>query len=172
MSIASAKQIVAALPPLTTVVALFVDPEPAWVKSVCDAVPVSLLQFHGSEPADFCEAFRRPYMKAVRVSVSEDVLIQAATHTLARGLLLDSADEQLAGGTGKTFDWSLVPRDLGAPIVLAGGLNADNVAEAVRVVEPAAVDVSTGVESAPGIKDPVKMASFINAARAAARGDS
>lgn len=156
-----ARRIVAALPPFVSVVALFVDPEPQWVRQVLAALPVDLLQFHGDESPEACEAYGRPYLKAV--AMREGVNLPAVAHRYrsARGLLLDSFHEGLRGGTGVTFDWSRVPRELGLPVVLAGGLDPGNVAEAVRAVRPYAVDVSGGVEVSKGVKDPARVRAFI-----------
>ncbi len=156
-----ARRIVAALPPFVSVVALFVDPEPDWVRRVLAALPVDLLQFHGDEPPEACEAFGRPYLKAVPMREGVDLPAVAHRYRSACGLLLDSFHEGLRGGTGVTFDWSRVPRDLGLPVVLAGGLDPGNVAEAVRAVRPYAVDVSGGVEVSKGVKDPARVRAFI-----------
>jgi phosphoribosylanthranilate isomerase len=128
-------------------------------------VALDLLQFHGSEPARYCAAFGRPYLKAVRVGPETDLLQYAALHAGAKGLLLDAFSGAAPGGTGETFDWSLIPRQLPLPIVLAGGLTPDNVGEAVRRVRPWAVDVSSGVEADKGIKDAAKIAAFIRGVR-------
>lgn len=155
-----AQVIVAALPAFVTVVGLFVDPEPAWVARVLHGVPLDLLQFHGTESPAYCRQFGRPYIKAVAMSAAVDLADQAALYHDARGLLLDTYDPRLPGGTGRSFDWSRVPADLGLPLVLAGGLNPDNVADAIRVTRPWAVDVSGGVERAKGIKDPDRINAF------------
>jgi phosphoribosylanthranilate isomerase len=161
----AARAVVAALPPFVTVVGLFVDPEPAWVEAVLAACPLDVLQFHGEEPARFCRAFGRPYLKAVRMRAGVDLAVLAQHYDDARGLLVDAYVEGVAGGTGARFDWSLLPKELGLPLVLSGGLDAGNVAEAVRRVQPAAVDVSSGVEAAKGIKDAALMAAFISGAK-------
>ena len=146
-----------------TVVALFVDPSVAEVEAVLHAVPVDVLQFHGEESPDFCRQFARPYLKAVRVRPSLDLLQYAAHYAGARGLLADAFVPGMAGGTGATFDWSLLPPNLPLPLILSGGLDPSNIAAAVAAVRPAAVDISSGVESAKGIKDPALMAAFIGA---------
>lgn len=160
-----AASIVAALPPLVTVVALFVDATAASVNTVLSRVPVDVLQFHGSESVAFCEQFARPYLKALRMQPGSDIAALAAAYASARGLLLDSFRPGIPGGTGETFDWSQVPA-LQRPLILAGGLGPDNVATAMRRVRPAAVDVSGGVESAPGHKDRALMQAFCAAVRA------
>ena len=163
VSLDQARAIVAALPPFVTVVALFVDPSVAEVEAVLHAVPVDVLQFHGEESPDFCRQFARPYLKAVRVRPSLDLLQYAAHYAGARGLLADAFVPGMAGGTGATFDWSLLPPNLPLPLILPGGLDPSNIAAAVAAVRPAAVDISSGVESAKGIKDPALMAAFIGA---------
>jgi phosphoribosylanthranilate isomerase len=130
-------------------------------------LPLDLLQFHGDEsPAD-CEGYGRPYIKALRVRSGEDVTAAMAPYTGARGILLDTFVEGVPGGTGASFDWSLVPEDAAKPIILAGGLDAGNVATAIRQVRPYAVDVSGGVEASKGIKDADKIRAFVRAVRGA-----
>lgn len=160
-----AAAIVRELPPFLTSVALFVDPEPDWVFAVLAEVRPDLLQFHGDEPPDFCAAFGTPWIKALRVRPGMDLLQSAALYGGGRGLLLDAYSPQAHGGTGHAFDWNLIPRDLPKPIVLAGGLEPGNVAEAIRRVRPWAVDVSSGVEIAKGIKDATRIQSFMNEVR-------
>ncbi len=157
-----ARAIAAALPPFVTTVALFVDPTAAEVKAAIEAVQPDLLQFHGDESPEFCRSFGRPYLKAVRVKPGLDLLQYAARFSEARGLLLDAYVDGEAGGTGQRFDWDLIPHDLPKPVVLAGGLAPGNVAEAIRQVRPWAVDVSSGVEAAKGIKDAARIAAFVN----------
>ena len=157
-----ARSIVDILPPFVTTVGLFVNAEAAAVRETLAKVPLQLLQFHGDETPDYCAAFGVPYLKAVRVRPGVDLLQYARDFRTARGLLLDAYVEGVHGGTGATFDWSLIPQSLPLPIVLSGGLDADNVAAAVRAVRPWAVDVSSGVESAKGIKDVAKMEAFMN----------
>lgn len=160
-----AAEIARALPPFVASVALFVNPEPVAVEAVLARVRPSLLQFHGEEPAAFCRAFSVPYMKAIRVRPEADLLQCATDFADACGLLLDAYAPDAHGGTGHRFDWSLIPADLAVPVVLAGGLDAGNVGAAVRQVRPWAVDVSSGVEAAKGIKDAAKVAAFINEVR-------
>ena len=160
-----AAEIVRALPPFVTAVGLFVNPEQGEVERVLSQVPLGLLQFHGDENAQFCEQFRVPYLKAARVRPALDLLQYAQRYGAARGLLLDAYVENKYGGTGSAFDWSLVPPKLALPVVLSGGLNPENVAEAIKATLPAAVDVSSGVETAPGIKDPRKLAAFFEGVR-------
>jgi len=160
-----AREIVGNLPPFVTAVGLFVDAPADHVRAVLDAVPLQLLQFHGAEPPEYCSQFPLPYIKAVRVKAGVDLLQYAGRHRAAKGLLLDAFVDGSHGGTGSGFDWELIPPGLPLPIVLAGGLTADNVAEAIRRVRPWAVDVSSGVEREKGIKDAATIAAFIRGAR-------
>jgi phosphoribosylanthranilate isomerase len=154
------------LPPFVTPVLLFVNPAPAQLREALAAVPDALLQFHGDEsPAD-CEAPGRPYLRAARMAPGFDLLDFAARYCGARALLLDAHVESY-GGAGKAFDWSLVPPGVPLPVVLSGGLNPANVAEGLRRLRPWAVDVSSGVESAKGIKDAQAMRRFCQAVREA-----
>jgi phosphoribosylanthranilate isomerase len=162
---ATAAGIVAALPPFVTPVALFVDQEPGEIRRIIGQARPQLLQFHGDETAAFCASFDLPYIKAVRVRPGVDLLQYARQYRTAKGLLLDAFVEGNQGGTGSAFDWTLIPRELPLPVVLAGGLDPGNVGEAIRRVRPAAVDVSSGVEAAKGIKDAAKVAAFIRGAR-------
>lgn len=157
-----------ALPPFVTVVALFVDAAPARVREVLGALKPDLLQFHGSETSEYCRLFAHPYIKAISMREGIDLHESERVYRDAAGLLLDAHVAGSAGGTGQAFDWTRVPRDLGKPVILAGGLHPDNVGEALRVVKPYAVDVSSGVEATKGIKDANKIAAFIEAVRKAA----
>jgi len=166
VSAAQAAVLCAALPPFVTTVGLFVDAAPGVVESVLALAPLDLLQFHGDEPAEYCSSFGKPYIKAVRVTRDTDLLKCAADYASARGLLLDAYVPGVPGGTGEAFDWNLIPPDLPKPVILSGGLTPANVADAVRQVCPWAVDVSSGVEAAKGIKDPQLIAQFIAKAKA------
>ena len=161
----AAAEIVRALPPFVTPVGLFVDADRDEVESVSARAHVGALQFHGSETPEFCAHFSLPYLKAIRMRRGVDLLQYARDFRGAKALLLDAFQEGLHGGTGATFDWSLIPASLPLPIVLSGGLDPHNVATAVRAVKPWAVDVSSGVESAKGIKDPDKIAACISGVR-------
>jgi phosphoribosylanthranilate isomerase len=163
---ARAREIVAALPPFVTTVALFMDDEEALVRQVIDDVAPTLLQFHGGESDDWCAQFDRPFLKAIAMGEGASALPRLRDYPRAAGLLLDGHAAGEAGGSGKAFDWSLLPGDLAQPVILAGGLHAGNVGDAVRAVRPWAVDVASGVESAPGIKDPARLEAFIRAVRA------
>lgn len=165
VTVEQASAVVDALPPFVTAVGLFVNAEAEFVRETLAAVPLQLLQFHGDETPEYCAAFGVPYLKAVRVRPGVDLLQYAQDFHGARGLLLDAYVEGVRGGTGATFDWALIPRSLPLPVVLSGGLDADNVEAAVRAVRPWAVDVSSGVESAKGIKDAAKIEAFMNGVR-------
>ena len=140
---------------------------PGHIHHIPAAIPPDgrLLQFHGAEPPEYCSQFPLPYIKAVRVKAGVDLLQYAGGHRTAKGLLLDACVDGSHGGTGSVFDWDLIPADLPLPVVLAGGLTVDNVAEAIRRVRPWAVDVSSGVEREKGIKDAATIAAFIRGAR-------
>ena len=163
---ARAREIIAMLPPFVTTVGVYVDPDEEWVKETSLSAGLSLLQFHGNEDPDFCGGFSLPYIKAVRVKVGLDLLQYATRYGGARGLLLDTYVEGEPGGTGTVFDWNMVSRDLPLPVILSGGLQPENVMEAIRCVRPWAVDVSSGVEAAKGIKDARKIAAFMQGVRA------
>lgn len=166
VSIASAVALMRELPPFVQSVGLFVNAEPAFIEAVLQAAPLDLLQFHGDETAADCARYGRPYIKAVRVNRDTNLLKCAADFDSARGLLLDAYVPGVPGGTGERFDWSLIPASLPKPVILSGGLVPDNVADAVQRVHPWAVDVSSGVEAAKGIKDAHKIAQFIAKAKA------
>ena len=156
-----AADLLAALPPFVTSVGLFVDPTAEWVREVLAQAPLDVLQFHGDETPEFCAQFARPYLKAIRVRPGVDLVECASRYAAAQGLLLDAYVDGVQGGTGESFDWALIPRELSLPVILSGGLQPANVALAVRAVRPYAVDVSSGVEASKGIKDAAKVAAFI-----------
>ncbi|MEJ2567028.1 MAG: phosphoribosylanthranilate isomerase [Gammaproteobacteria bacterium] len=161
VSIAQAQAVVRALPPFVTIVGLFVDAAPEEIREVLAAVPLDLLQFHGKEAAQACRGYGRPYLKVVHMAGDTDVVDLARPYDDAAGILVDTYVQGVPGGTGRSFDWSRLPAALTCPLILAGGLTPDNVAAAVAQVRPWAVDVSGGVEAAPGIKDAAKIAAFI-----------
>ncbi|MFI9651837.1 phosphoribosylanthranilate isomerase [Guyparkeria sp. GHLCS8-2] len=161
----AARNLVARVPAFVQTVALFADPSVDWVETVVDQVGPDLLQFHGSETARFCRQFGRPYIKAVSADLNDEVRRRVMQdHHTARGFLIDSHAVSGLGGTGHTFDWSRWPRDNGRdrrPWILAGGLSPENVTEAITTLSPYAVDVSSGVEEAPGIKSADKIHAFM-----------
>ncbi|MAE21299.1 MAG: phosphoribosylanthranilate isomerase [Pseudomonadota bacterium] len=161
VSVEQAEEAVAAVPAFVSVTALFVNPSVEEVQSVIDNVRIDLLQFHGDEDDDFCRQFNRPYIKALRVRQASDVVASCVRFPGALAILLDSYKPGVPGGTGETFDWSLVPETLPKPIILAGGLEPSNVAGAIQQVRPFAVDISGGVEATKGIKDHGKMTEFV-----------
>ncbi|MCO5123643.1 MAG: phosphoribosylanthranilate isomerase [Rhizobacter sp.] len=161
-----AAQLAGRLPPFVTPVGLFVNAAPEWIDRAVDAIPHMLLQFHGDETPAECNRAKRAYLRAARMAPSFDLLDFARQFADARGLLLDAAVEGYGGG-GKVFDWSQVPRGVSRPLVLSGGLHAANVIAGILQVRPWAVDVSSGVESAKGIKDAVAMRRFCDAVREA-----
>lgn len=167
VSIENAARIVASLPPLVTAVGLFVDADPELIETTIERTGVSLLQFHGDEIASECAGFGRPWIKAGRVRGDFDMEAFAALYEGSMGLLFDAWSAEAPGGTGQTFDWRQIPDRLAGRIILAGGLNAENVGEAIERVAPFAVDVSSGVESQPGRKDSRRIADFMAAVRAA-----
>jgi phosphoribosylanthranilate isomerase len=168
VTIGQAHAIARAAGPFTVVTGLFVNADPEFVDAVLKQVPLQLLQFHGDEDLAYCESFVRPYMKAIRMRPELDVATAIAEYPSASGILLDAYRPGVPGGTGETFDWARVPQQSAKPLVLAGGLTAANVADAIRATQVYGVDVSGGVESAPGKKDHDKITSFINNARRAA----
>lgn len=168
VSVQQARAIIAALPPFVTTVGLFVNASRCEIGEILDAVPLDLLQFHGDETSAQCEGHGRPYIKALRVRPGEDIAACCAEYNQASGILLDTYVPGVPGGTGEAFDWSLVPADLGKPVILAGGLTADNVRAAIAQVSPYAVDVSGGVEASKGVKDAEKIRAFIREVRGSA----
>ncbi|MCF7979253.1 MAG: phosphoribosylanthranilate isomerase [Chromatiaceae bacterium] len=160
-----AAALVAAVPAFVTAVGLFVDAEADRVRAVLERVPLGALQFHGAEPADYCRSFGRPWIKSVAVRAGVDLEAEAQRYAGATALLLDTYDPALAGGTGRRFDWDLVPAQQAQRMILAGGLSAANIAEAIRQLRPYAVDVSGGIEQVKGVKDPDKMTDFMKGVR-------
>lgn len=168
VAIEQAHAIATAVPPFVTVVGVFVDAAPSTVRNVLNRVPLSLLQFHGSETPDECRSYGRPYVKAIHMREGVNLAAEEARFADAVALLLDAFVPGRAGGAGVAFEWDRIPATREKHIVLAGGLTPENVGAAIRAVRPDAVDVSSGVESAKGIKDPNKIAAFVRAARDAA----
>ena len=164
VEIEQAERLCRRVPPFVTIVALFVNPERAEVERVLEHLPVQLLQFHGDEDEAFCASFGRPYMKAIRMRPEVDLLELRVSFSSAQALLLDAFAEGY-GGSGKTFDWSMIPQEIAGTVVLSGGLTTENVETAIRSLRPWAVDVSSGVEAARGIKDPERIEAFMAGVR-------
>lgn len=157
-----AAEIVRALPPFVSTVGLFVNAKAAEIEQTLAQVPLDMLQFHGDETAEFCRRFKRPYLKAVRVQSRNDITAAAAAYPDARALLLDAYHADSYGGTGHTFDWHLLPESLPLPWILSGGLHSGNLAQALAQTGARSIDVSSGTESAPGIKSAEKMAKLLH----------
>lgn len=151
------------VPPFTCLVGLFVNAPKQYIASVLEQVPLSLLQFHGNETEPECSCWHKPYIKAFRVQQRYSIVDTVAPYHSSSGYLLDSYNPKIEGGTGESFNWNLVPKGLDKPIILAGGLNASNIRTAIKTVQPYAVDVSSGVESSPGVKDIDKITAFVEA---------
>jgi phosphoribosylanthranilate isomerase len=165
ISLAQARAIVHALPPFVSTVALFMDDDASLVRQVLDEVRPTLLQFHGDESDAWCVQFGHPFLKAIAMGGGKAASPRFHEHPHAAAILLDGHGVGEAGGSGKTFDWRMLPADMGCPLILAGGLDAANVSAAIRIAHPWAVDVASGVESAPGIKDAQKLSDFFRAVR-------
>jgi phosphoribosylanthranilate isomerase len=161
VSLRQARIIAESLPPFVTLVGLFVNQDPGMIQRCIDEVQLDLLQFHGDESAEECSGFARPWIKAIRMREGIDLEALKRTYDRAAGLLLDSYQAGVPGGTGQCFDWQRIPSELASRIILAGGLDAQNVVQAIHQVHPYAVDVSGGVESSKGIKDAAKIEAFI-----------
>jgi phosphoribosylanthranilate isomerase len=157
----AAANVVAILPPFVTSVGLFVDADEGKIHDTLKTVRLDCLQFHGDETPEFCASFGIPYVRAVSMKPGVDLLEYAGRFSSARALLLDAHVPGIPGGTGQTFNWSAIPRDLPMPVILSGGLSAENVGAAIKLVRPWAVDVSSGVEASRGSKDPKKIVEFI-----------
>ncbi|WBM31397.1 MULTISPECIES: phosphoribosylanthranilate isomerase [Pseudomonas] len=167
VDVRQARAIIAELSPFVTTVGLFVNASRCELNEILEVVPLDLLQFHGDEAPEDCEGYHRPWIKALRVRPGDDLEAACQRYAGARGILLDTYVAGVPGGTGEAFDWSLVPARLSKPIILAGGLSAANVGQAIAQVRPYAVDVSGGVEQAKGIKDAAKIEAFMQAVRQA-----
>lgn len=157
----AAKAIIEQLPAFISTVGLFVNEEQAKVREIANELNLSLLQFHGDETAEYCDKINKPYMKAVRVQTQDDILNTQSHYPTARALLFDSFNKRSFGGTGEAFNWELIPKNLVKPFVLAGGLTIDNVKDAIVTIKPYAIDVSSGIESARGIKNQALMSRFM-----------
>lgn len=173
VTLAQAAALARDVPPLVTLVGLFVNADDDFVRAAADALPLGLLQLHGDESPARCaelgRAARLPWLRAVRVNndaTAADLVESVTLHAHARGILLDAMVDGYGGG-GKVFDWSIIPEEIGRRAVLSGGLDAQNVADAIRLVRPFAVDVSSGIEvpGKRGVKDHARMAAFVRAVR-------
>ena len=161
VSLAQAQKIVAVIPPFVSVVGLFVNAPAAEIQFILSQVRLDIIQYHGDETPDVCKQINLPYYKAIRVKAESNLLQYALEFESAKALLLDTYTEAVFGGTGQVFDWNLIPKNMTKPVILAGGLTAENVAHAIKQVQPYAVDVSGGVEVVKGIKDVAKIAAFM-----------
>lgn len=166
VTVQQAQQIVATLPPFVSVVALFVNAAQSEIEAVISTVRVDIVQFHGDETAAECERIKLPYFKAIRVKPDTNLLQYEVEFSSAKALLLDTYSDSAYGGTGHVFDWDLIPKNMTKPVILAGGLTAENVGLAIEKVKPYAVDISGGVELSKGVKDAKKMADFMQSVRA------
>ena len=161
VSVSQAAEIAQVLPAFVSVVGLFVDAPSADIEAVLSKVPIDLIQFHGNETPEQCRRYEKPYIKAIRVKTDTNLIQYQSDFSDAKALLLDTYTEGVPGGTGQVFDWNVIPKHMTKQLVLAGGLDANNVTQAIKLVKPYAVDVSGGVESAKGIKDAAKIAAFM-----------
>ncbi len=163
VSLEKARIIVNNIPPFVDIVAVLVNPEQSFVQLIINEIPVQLLQFHGEESSEFCRQFNKPFIKATHPKTA--IQIQSAVDEFfdASAILLDTPSDKERGGTGLTFDWNIIPENLSKPYILAGGLNESNILEAITMCNPYAVDVCSGIEASPGVKDHLKMSRFIKA---------
>lgn len=161
ISVSQAINVCAQLPPFISIVALTVNAEKTLIEEIVRALPSCILQFHGDESPRHCEAFKRPYIKALRMRPGVDVKAELDRYASAQALLLDAYQKGAPGGTGEIFDWDIIPKAAGERIILAGGLSPCNIGDAIRIAKPYAVDVSSGVEAEPGIKDVLKINEFV-----------
>jgi phosphoribosylanthranilate isomerase len=163
VSMAQAKELLKNLPPFVDAVAVLVSAETEFVTRLINELPIKLVQFHGDERAEFCEQFNTPYIKAIHPHTAEYILNSMEEFRSAQALLLDTPSNTMRGGSGLAFDWEVIPKSLSKPFILAGGLNEFNVQKAIELCSPYAVDVCSGIEALPGIKDHMKMSRFMAA---------
>lgn len=161
----TAKQIIQVLPPFISVVGLFVNPPADYVYQIIETLPIDLLQFQGDEDEDFCTQFKRPYIKAIQVKNTQDIENSIKIHQSARALLFDAYHPQQYGGSGQHFDWNILPNNINRQWILAGGLNSDNIVQAITTTRTLNIDISSGVESDKGIKDAQKIKQFMQQIR-------
>ncbi|ORU93029.1 MAG: N-(5'-phosphoribosyl)anthranilate isomerase [Cycloclasticus sp. symbiont of Bathymodiolus heckerae] len=162
VNIDQAKNIFNKISPFINKVALFVNAEHDYVSSILNNLNIDVLQFHGDEDEAFCRSFNTPYLKAVRIQEAADVQKAVTSFASASGILVDAYDQTQYGGTGKTFNWDLLPNKCDLPIILAGGLNDKNIYQAIHATRPYAVDVSSGVEKSKGVKDHALIEQFMH----------
>ena len=162
LSLSQAEKITNALSPLVSLVAVMVNPSRKEVEAAINTLPMQYIQFHGNESADFCDSFAFPYIKAIQAKNAIYILEQAMQFSKAEAILLDTPSGGAFGGKGECFDWECIPKNITKPLILAGGLNANTVANAIRTVSPYALDLCSGIESVAGIKDAKKMLSFMH----------
>ncbi|KTD41580.1 phosphoribosylanthranilate isomerase [Legionella parisiensis] len=161
VSIEQAQVLLKDLPAFVNSVAVLVNPERDFVHKIIEKLPIQLLQFHGDESAEFCQQFNKPFIKAIHCDSAEYIHQAAKDYMTAQALLLDTPSETLRGGTGCTFDWKIIPKNTEKPLILAGGLNEYNVLESIKLCHPYAVDLCSGIEASPGVKDHGKMSRFM-----------
>ena len=159
-----AAMLTSSVPAFVTRVGLFVNEQPAVIQNIFERTRLNLIQYHGDETPEFCDAVGLPFIKAFRVRPGIDIQTEMERYPNASGFLLDAYVKGQPGGTGERFDWGMIPQS-NVPIILAGGLSPDNAKDAIEQVAPWALDVSGGIETKPGRKDPDKMARFMNACR-------
>lgn len=163
VSIEQACELTKRIPAFVNVVAVLVNADKEFIHSLINEVPVQLLQFHGEESPDYCNQFNKPFIKAIHPRSTQSILDSEIQYNKACAMLMDTASQSARGGTGLSFDWQIIPPKLNKPYILAGGLNENNIKEAVTQCNPFAVDVCSGVEGSPGIKDHQKMSRFVKA---------
>lgn len=162
IDIETAKSLLLRLPPFVSAVAVLVNPEVNDVNNIIENLPIDMLQFHGEESSEFCEQFNKPFIKAIPANSSEFILNACSLYKNSSALLLDTPHPELYGGSGKLFDWKIIPKNTSLPIIIAGGLNSENIAISVKTYRPYAIDLCSGIEFAKGIKDFNKMQQFMS----------
>ena len=163
VSIEKVKELLKNVPPFIEAVAVLVNAEPDYIERLLNELPINLLQFHGDESPEFCHQFHKPFIKAIHPQSESHIQKSIDDFSQAQALLLDTPAEHIRGGSGHTFDWRIIPKDMPKSYILAGGLNEFNVLDAINICNPYAVDVCSGIEALPGIKDHIKMSRFIKA---------
>ena len=161
ITIEKARVLLKNLPPFVDAVAVLVNPEETFVRQIIEELPIQLLQFHGDESPEFCQRFSKPFIKAMQPQTTGQIQQVMQEYGKASAILLDTPSETSRGGTGIAFDWQIIPQNLPKPFILAGGLNASNILDAIKRSKPYAVDVCSGIEAMPGVKDHIKMNQFV-----------